>query len=228
MSNEQGKPLKRILAVLDRVESILKNSSLETHTMAFSQFSKGIDLLQDSKATAIACNRVNTEAGENVQVLFNDRTVTTNELTASSGINGVPVTSTLQEVEMHIGDWYAFNRYRSEINTKLLGIVQKPRFLITRNGNLAYVVLEGGDTFNPVEFKVGSKRFKLIDLLMNKKSVMKSAEITALLSISAGQLHNLVEGVRSRLVKGLGVSNDDFLIYDENDGYRIINTVMST
>ena len=66
------------MAVLDRVESVLKSSKSETAVSSFSVFSENIDLLQDFTAVAIAGERISSEAGRDVQVHFLEKVVTEN------------------------------------------------------------------------------------------------------------------------------------------------------
>lgn len=223
MSNEHdNRPLKRILAVLSVVEELYDKKKQETFTVTFADFAKMDDLLNDERAVEIACEKITSKNKPDFQVVVHKKSLTANELTASSGVYGVPVTKNVVEVEVHIGDKKLIERFRQTVKAELSLKESVPCFYFYIKAKQAFLGMEGSAS-SEISFKVKSERFKLILALHEKKKKMTINDLQQQLELTEDQLRNAIEGVRKRVAEAFDLELNAFLVYDEDSGYELMN-----
>ncbi len=222
MSNEENRPLQRIIVLLELFLALSKKyPDQETFELNHDFFQNTHKLLADLHGRNIAFDTINKEARESILIHryeFNIPFDARRDPTASLGPAGM--------ISVHIDDPEGLRKYLNEVKHRLEKKKEEVIFEMEVEKKSAHVRVKGTSSKVTCPFSVGGGRYRILKVLGETKTYITSRELAEKAKIaSPDEARAAIDSIRNRISKTLEVERGQVISLnpETGEGYGFLN-----
>lgn len=216
----ENKPLRRIVLILDFLEGLVKkNPAQETFELKYEDFAEKHKLLDDYRSLKIAFKKIGDETDGAISLEMYERQslLTQKSVTPFIDTWRLPIVA-------HVEDMRTLERYRDRIEKEITSKNKDVLFTLTNQDEKWAVLSEKSNRSKKYRMKRNMGRYKLLQLLANKKGYVTTRAIAKNIGVSQERVWDTVEEIRGVIVLKLKVSRESVIEnVGDNSGYRMLN-----